>query len=394
MNAKKILLIEDDSPQLKLVLRQLADKGYEAEGCLSAKEALERYKKNSFDLVITDFKMPDMSGIDVLCEIKRLDPNALVIFMTGYGTIDVAVSAMKKGAFDFLTKPYSLEVLLYTVDRAFRVKSLEEETIRLHMELMDRFCFENIVGGSRPMKELFKQIANASMSDSPCLVEGETGTGKELIARAMHYEGLRRTKPFVAVSCNAIPESLFEIELFGMEKGAVEGTARKYVGKLEQANEGSLFLDEVGELEPASQIKFLDFLQKKEFQRVGGKSPVKGDVRVIAASSIPLENLVQEKKFRKDLFSHLGLLRIHIPPLRDRKDDIPLLVHHFFAMYGLPNMRVDHEVIDVFSKYDWHGNIRELKNIVERMIILSPRAKALHVEDIPLDIRTILKATA
>ncbi len=387
MPTKRILVTEDDPAQLRLILKQLTENGYDPEGFPSAVDALKKFKEEPFDVVITDFKMPDMNGIDFLCEIKRLNDKVVVIFVTGFATIDLAVSAMKKGAFDFLTKPYSLEVLLYTVRRAFQVKHLEEENIRLHMELMDRFSFDSIVGGSAPMKELFKKIAQISMSDATCLIEGESGTGKEIIARAIHFEGVRKSKPFIQVSCAAIPENLMESELFGYEKRAFVAAQHRHIGKFEQANEGTLFLDGVGDMPPAMQANLLDILQNKKIERVGGSRPIPVDVRVIASTSKPLLELMQKKQFREDLFYRLNVLPLKVPSLKERKEDIPLLVRNFLAKYSQPHMHVGQDVISIFMKYDWPGNVRELENIVERMIIMSSAAKTLHATDVPQEIR-------
>ncbi|MBI4971304.1 MAG: sigma-54-dependent Fis family transcriptional regulator [Candidatus Omnitrophica bacterium] len=387
MATKRILIAEDEPAQLKLILRQLRECGYEVEGCLSAREALQLFRTESFDLIITDYKMSDMSGIDFLCEIKRLNPGAPVIFMTGYGTIDLAVSAMKKGAFDFLTKPFSFDVLIYTVRRAFQVKFLEEENVRLHMELMDRFSFDSIVGGSPPMKALFKQIVTVSMSDATCLIEGESGTGKEIIARAIHYEGLRKSKPFVVINCAAIPENLLESEMFGHERGAFVGAMHRHIGKFEQANGGTLFLDEVGDMPLSMQGKILRVLAEKQFEKIGGTKPVSIDVRVIASSNRPLADLVQKKEFREDLYYRLNVVPIHVPTLRERKEDIPLLIRHFLTKYSQPHMHVAHDVVQMLMKYDWPGNVRELENIIERMLIMSSMTKTLHVSDVPMEIR-------
>lgn len=387
MATKRILIAEDDPAQLKLVLRQLKESGYDAEGHSSALEALKQFKSEPFDLVITDYKMPDMTGIDFLCEIKRMNPGAVVIFVTGFGTIDLAVSAMKKGAFDFLTKPYSLDVLVYTVRRAFQVKSLEEENVRLHMELMDRFSFDSIVGGSPPMKILFREIVTVSMSDATCLIEGESGTGKEIIARAIHYEGLRKSKPFVAVNCAAIPENMMESEFFGHERGAFIGAMHRHVGKFEQANGGTLFLDEVGDMPLSIQAKILRVLADGQFERIGGTKAISVDVRVIASSNHSLMEMVRKKEFREDLYYRLNVVPIRVPPLRDRKEDIPLLIRHFLTKYSQPHMHVAHDVTQILMKYDWPGNVRELENIIERMLIMSSMTKTLHANDVPQEIR-------
>lgn len=392
MNNKRILVVEDETAQLKLILRYLKENHYDAEGFSSAKDALAKFKEDVFDLVITDYKMPDMNGIDFLCELKRLNGNTPVIFMTGFGTIDLAVSAMKKGAFDFLTKPYTPDVMLYTIKRAFQVKSLEEENVRLHMELMDRYSFDSIVGGSRPMKELFRQIAAVATSEATCLIEGESGTGKEIIARAIHYEGLRKSKPFVVVSCGAIPENLVDADLFGFEKGAFVGATHRFIGKFEQANGGTLFLDEVTDLALSVQAKLLRVLEKKEFVKVGGSKPVSVDVRVIAATNHHLSELVKKKEFREDLYYRLNVVPILVTPLRERKEDIPLLVRHFLAKYHQPHMHVGHDVTEIFMKYDWPGNVRELENIVERMLIVSSVSKTLHAQDVPQEIRESIQS--
>jgi len=390
---KRIFVIEDITTQKNLMLWQLKENGFEAEGFNSSREALIKLKEDPPDVVITDYKMPDMNGIDLLCEIKRLDPDIPVIFMTGYGTIDLAVSAMKKGAFDFLTKPYNSDVLIYTVKRALHVKNLQEENMRLHMELMDHFAFDSIVGGSKCMKELFKEISNVAMSDATCLIEGESGTGKEIVARAIHYEGLRKSEPFVVVNCGAISENLIESELFGYEKGSFSTATCRNTGKLEQADSGTLFLDEIANLPLIMQSKLLSVLERKEVTRIGGKKSMPVNIRVIASTNCHLLDLVRKKEFREDLFYRLNVLPIRIPSLKDRKEDIPLLTRHFLIKNHQPHMHVDHDVINIFLKYDWPGNVRELENIIERMLIMSSATKTLRTQDIPIEIKDAVHST-
>jgi DNA-binding NtrC family response regulator len=332
--------------------------------------------------------MPDLSGIALLEEILRAQPGACVVLMTAHGTIDSAVEAMRKGAFDYLTKPLDREVLLLAVSRAIERTRLVSENRRLREELRGRFRVENLVGAHGSMQEVFRVVHKVARSSSTVLIYGESGTGKELVARAIHVTSDRRDRPFLPVNVGALPETILEAELFGYEKGAFTGADARKIGLFEQASGSTLFLDEVGELKRDLQVKLLRVLQEREIIRVGGTEPVPVDVRVVAATNRDLEREVREGRFREDLFYRLNVIPIALPPLRERRTDIPLLVEHFLAKHGEPGRarRIAPEALEALVAYAWPGNVRELESVVERTLLLA-EGEVIRLEDLPATVR-------
>jgi DNA-binding NtrC family response regulator len=382
----KILVVDDEKNILKGVSMTLKESGYEIETALSAEEAIEKFIQGSFDLIITDLKLPGKTGLALLEYINSKDPYIPVIMITAFGTIENAVEAMKKGAFNYLTKPINPDELVTLTKEALEKYELRKENITLKSELRQKYSFSNIIGKSPAMQEIFDVIEMVSKTQSNILIGGESGTGKELVARAIHYDSDRAENPFVTIDCAAIPSEIMESELFGHEKGAFTGAHEKKIGLLEHANKGTVFLDEIGELDLNLQKKLLRFLQEREILRVGGVNRIKLNVRIIAASNKDLEDEVHNGRFREDLYYRLNVVSIVMPPLRERRDDIPLLANHFLEklneIEGKLIKGFDDDVMDVFMKYDWPGNVRELENVVERAYVLCPNvtinAKYLH----------------
>jgi DNA-binding NtrC family response regulator len=384
----RILVVDDEPPQLEVLRLILGGEGYEAVTAVSGRGALAALRAQPFDLVLTDLKMPDLSGIALLEEILRAQPGACVVLMTAHGTIDSAVEAMRKGAFDYLTKPLDREVLLLAVSRAIERTRLVSENRRLREELRGRFRVENLVGAHGSMQEVFRVVHKVARSSSTVLIYGESGTGKELVARAIHVTSDRRDRPFLPVNVGALPETILEAELFGYEKGAFTGADARKIGLFEQASGSTLFLDEVGELKRDLQVKLLRVLQEREIIRVGGTEPVPVDVRVVAATNRDLEREVREGRFREDLFYRLNVIPIALPPLRERRTDIPLLVEHFLAKHGEPGRarRIAPEALEALVAYAWPGNVRELESVVERTLLLA-EGEVIRLEDLPATVR-------
>jgi two-component system NtrC family response regulator len=334
--------------------------------------------------------MPGMDGIQLLREVRGLQPEAVVVLMTAYGTVGTAVAAMKEGAYDYLTKPIDLDELLLLIQRVEREVVLGQENRHLKEQLREKFKVDFIVSASRQMEEALNLVGRVSQSSATILILGESGTGKELIARAIHYSSPRADKPFVKVNCAALPENLLESELFGHEKGAFTGAVARRVGRFELADQGSIFLDEIGDLSPSLQMKLLRVLQEKEFERVGSNQTIRSDVRVIAATNRNLEEAIRKGTFREDLYYRLNVVTVSLPPLRERKEDIPLLVEHFLKKYNRENKKnvtsLSKEARDLLMRYDYPGNVRELENIVERAVVLC-RGDALTTQDLPLNLR-------
>ncbi|MEK6744710.1 MAG: sigma-54 dependent transcriptional regulator, partial [Nitrospirota bacterium] len=329
-----ILLIDDDQSLRRVIEYSLIENGFAVRPAASGEEGLAFFQKEPFDVVITDITMPGMSGMEVLEKVRKADQGLPVIIITAYGTIESAVSAMKQGAFDYITKPFNRDELRITLDRALKMRRLEMENVRLRAEVIDRYRFDAIVGGSEKLREVIALAGRVAPSDATVLVTGESGTGKELLARGIHYSSGRSDGPFVAVNCAAIPENLLESELFGHMKGSFTGAVRDKEGKFELAEGGTLFLDEIGDLRIDLQAKILRALQERTVDRVGGEKPLELDVRVIAATNRDLERGVREGSFREDLYYRLSVVVLHMPPLRERKDDIPLLVGHFLKKFS------------------------------------------------------------
>jgi DNA-binding NtrC family response regulator len=379
-----ILLIDDDQSLRRVIEYSLVENGFAVSPATSGEEGLALFQNEPFDVVITDITMPGMSGMDVLEKVRRADPGLPVIIITAYGTIESAVSAMKQGAFDYITKPFNRDELRITLDRALKMRRLEKENVRLRAEVIDRYRFDAIVGGSEKIREVIALAGRVAPSDATVLVTGESGTGKELLARGIHYSSGRAEGPFVAVNCAAIPENLIESELFGHMKGSFTGAVRDKEGKFELADGGTLFLDEIGDLRIDLQAKILRALQERSVDRVGGVKKVDLDVRVIAATNRDLERDIREGNFREDLYYRLSVVILHMPPLRERKDDIPLLAEHFLKKFSPkgPNVTLAPDAFALLISYGWPGNVRELENVMERASILK-RGDTITTVDLP-----------
>jgi len=388
MENEKSILIVDDEPNIRRVLEAVfAKEKYQVFTAENGRKALEIISTEPhLNVVLCDLIMPDMNGIEVLKEALQINPRLSLVMITAHGTIKTAVDAMKLGAFDYITKPFDMDEIKLVAKNALERSRLLGENIELKQELKTRFQFENIVGSSTKMREVYKVVERVANSNATVLIRGESGTGKELIARAIHYNSPRASKPFIAVSCAALPETLLESELFGHEKGAFTGAVGQKAGRFELANHGTLFLDEVPEISPAVQVKLLRALQEREFERVGGTKTIKVDVRVIAATNRNLEELVEMGQFRPDLYYRLQVIQIFIPPLRDRREDIPELVEHFIQKFNQANGKrvkaVSPETMELLMKYNWPGNVRELENAIERGVVLAEEGAELITPDL------------
>ena len=377
------LVVDDEKVVCESCEMTLTDEGHTVKIAMSGKEALEKIKEETFDIALIDLKMPEMDGIEVLRAIKRSYPEITVIMITGYPTIETAVQAQRLGAFDYVLKPFAPDELNIVVARALDNRELARENQRLRLELQDKHKFYNIVGKSKNMREIYKSIRKVAPTDSTILIYGESGTGKELIARAIHYLSLRKDKQFVTVDCAVLSENLLESELFGHVKGSFTGATRDKPGLFEIASGGTIFLDEVGNISLNVQKKLLRVLQEREFMRVGGTEVKKVDIRLIAATNRDLEAMVAEETFRDDLFYRINIVPIHLPPLRERKEDIPLLACHFLEKYSKeatplpPNAggksknvnNISAEAMKLLVNYNWPGNVRELENAIERIVV-------------------------
>lgn len=353
----------------------------------SGEEGLRLLEEEEVELVITDIRMPGMDGMDVLRRVKELSPQVPVMIITAYGTVETAVEAMRIGAFDYITKPFNRAELKLKAKKALQIKELERENIRLKSELSDKFKFENIIGSSEKMQKLFEFIKRVSVTDATVLITGESGTGKELVAKAIHYNSLRGEKPFIVVNCSSIPKELLESELFGHLKGSFTGAIKDKPGKFQMAHKGTMFLDEIGDMELDLQAKILRAIQEREVEPVGGRNPIKVDVRIIAATNQDLDEAVRNGRFREDLYYRLNVIPIRLPPLRERKEDIPLLAQHFLQKYGRgKDIEFSREALELLSDYSWPGNVRELGNVCERLVILST-GKVINEKDLPEKIR-------
>ena len=387
------ILIVDDEKNYPLILGAvLEEEGFEILTANSATEALDIIKASDVDLVLTDMKMPVMSGIELLERIKIKDPDLPVIMMTAYGTVDKAVEAMEKGAYSYLLKPFDNERLIIYVNKAISMYRVIKENRRLRNAVTSRYSFGNIIGKSKQMNKVFDTIRKVAPTGATVLIEGESGTGKELVAKSIHFNSTRRDGPFVAVNCAALAESLLESELFGHEKGAFTGAMAMKKGRFERADGGTLFLDEIGELSPGLQVKLLRVLQEKVIERVGGTKVMSVNIRVIAATNKDLKQEMQAGRFREDLYYRLNVVNIVLPPLSQRREDIRLLLEHFLKKYanerrsGTPVAGIDPEAEKLFFDYSWPGNVRELENIIERVVILST-GNMITVKDLPQSFR-------
>jgi DNA-binding NtrC family response regulator len=362
----------------------------------NGRQALQALEKRPPDLVLLDILLPDINGLEILRQIKEQRKGLPVIMITATKTVKNAVEAMKLGADDYIVKPFDVEELRIVVDKAVSTHELAREVELLRSEVNRSYGFENIIGRSKEMREIFRVIRQVADSRATVLVTGESGTGKELISRAIHYRSSRSSRPFVTINCAAIPETLMESELFGHERGAFTSAYEKKIGRFEMAHTGSLFLDEIGELSLSTQAKILRFLEEREFTRVGGAKNIKVDVRLITATNKDLEESIKRGTFREDLYYRVNVVPIHIPPLRNRKEDIPLLVNHFVRRFHGENQRGPHKVskdaMDLFVNYDWPGNVRELENLIERLMALSV-AETIKAVDLPVNVRDNVRLT-
>ncbi len=383
---KRILVAEDDKSVRDTMVDLLSEAGFEVHGATDGEEALQMMRDGSFNIVITDLKMPGADGLHVLEEAKKINHDTIVIICTGFGTVGTAVKAMKLGAFEYITKPIKIDEIKLVIARAMEYQKLKTENVFLQGQLKAKYRFTNLIGDSDEMQQVFQLIEKIASTNSTVLICGESGTGKELVARAIHYNSDRRDQPMVPVNCGAIPEDLLESELFGYEKGAFTGAMKTRIGRFELAHGGTIFLDEIGDMSPALQVKILRILQEHEFERLGGIKSIKVDIRVIAATHRDLEQAVKKGTFREDLYYRLNVIPLVIPPLRARKYDIPLLAHHFIEKFNVEKKRsikgISPEAMNCFTQYNWPGNVRELENLIERLVILKETG-TIEREDLP-----------
>ena len=394
---KHLLLVEDEAPLRQVVAEQLTDRGYHVEQCDSGEAAVARLADFAFDVIITDLRLPGMDGSALVQAAVGRYPDIVAIVVTGYGTTKDAVGAIKSGAFDFVSKPFQIDELLHVLESALEQRRLKSENAYLRAQLEERYRFEGIVGKSRPMQKLFQLLETVAATNSTILITGETGTGKEVLARAIHHSSARRLHRFLALNCSAIPESLLEAEIFGYVRGAFTGAVGNRQGRLEQAHKGTLFLDEVGTMSTALQMKLLRVLQEREFERVGDSHSIKVDVRVIAATNSDLVKMVARGEFREDLYYRLNVIPVHVPPLRERKDDIPLLVHHFLEKLtrdggsvvprGTKPPTVSQDAMRRLMAYHWPGNVRQLENAVERALAFTAGRGQIDVDDLSSEVQ-------
>lgn len=388
--AYRILVIDDEINMLNLLKRILSKEGYEVTTCPTAEEALEKLGQKVYDLIVADLVLPGMNGIELLKTVKKDWPNTPFILITAFASVESAVEAMKIGAYDYIAKPFQTEEIKITIKKAIEQQELSSELQRLRSEVRVQYGFQNIIGRSKKMLSLYNLITKVADSMSTILLQGESGTGKELFAKAIHYNSSRRDKPFVAVECSVLPETLLESELFGHTKGAFTGAIRAKKGLFEQANGGTIFLDEIGDISLAMQSKLLRVLQEREIRPVGSNEIIKIDVRVIAATNTELKKAVNAKTFREDLYYRIAVIPISIPPLRERKEDISLLVDHFIKKYCQINNKniktISPRVLSLLSDYNWPGNVRELENVIERAVLIS-ETNEITVDCLPIEIQ-------
>ena len=388
---EQILVVDDEEDLRQAVVEILTVDGFEVHSASSAEEAQEMLSKTAYDVLITDNNLPGKSGLELLEDTLSRYPEIVGIVITGFGTIETAVQAIKKGAYDYMGKPFKLVELSIMVRKGLKERTLRFENQYLRSQLKSKYAFDNIIGTGRSMARIFELIDAVAGLTSTVLIQGETGTGKELIAKAVHFNSPRKDQKMVSINCGAIPEHLLESELFGHVKGAFTGAVQTRIGRFEQASHGTIFLDEIGNMPQALQVKLLRVLQEREFERVGGNETIKVDVRIIAATSSKLEQRVQDGTFREDLYYRLNVIPIFMPPLRERREDIPLLIQRFMSQFcethKLETKTVSPQVMKAMMGYDWPGNVRQLENIVERMVALTGNRTAIMPADLPTEIQ-------
>jgi len=390
MNNGKILVADDNELNKETLTEILIDEGYDVKAVNDGREGIEAFLEDKYDLVITDLKMPNVDGLEFLKYIKDANKDNIVIMITGHGTVNAAVSAMKMGAFDFISKPIKDDLVKLSVSRAMNFAKLRDENVSLKEHLKERQDFDKIIGYSDCMKKVFDTIDKVSNSDSTVLITGESGTGKELVARAIHFKSDRKNSPMIPVNCGAIPEELLESELFGHEKGAFTGAIRNRMGRFELAQGGTIFLDEIGDMSPSLQVKVLRVIQEKQFERIGGVKTITADVRIIAATNQDLETAVAEKKFREDLFYRINVIPINLPSLRERGSDILILANHFLSTFNKLKKknveRISPDAVNYLMRYNWPGNVRELQNLIEMLVVMKEEGD-ICIDDLPAKIR-------
>ena len=387
MSSRGTIHVIDDEPVIHDVLGQLlTSEGYEVELSSSGEEGLAKLDGRSFDVFLLDLLMPGLKGIEVLQAIRRINPHSQVIIITAYASVESAIEAMKHGAFDYIQKPFKHDELLMTIDRALDHKRLQDENVRLRGELQRKFSFGAIIGRSKVMEAVFELIRAAAPTRSTILIQGESGTGKELVARSIHQNSNRSGLPFVVVNSGSLPPDLLESHLFGHVKGAFTGAVSEKQGLFEAADTGTIFFDEISSIGLETQAKLLRVMQEKEFMRLGGTKTLRVDVRIIAATNTDLEDLIRQKLFRKDLYYRLNVIKIELPPLRDRRDDIPLLIKHFLDFYAKENAKeiegVSEDVLEILERNAWPGNVRELENLIERAVVFA-KGRVITRENLP-----------
>lgn len=390
MASGPILVVDDDASQRRLIEFWLQEEGHSVITANDGKAGLHTFEQKSPCLVITDLRMPGMDGLDLLGRIRGMNLETPVILITAFGTVANAVDAMKLGAFDYILKPLNPDELKLSVHRALERKQLVDENLYLRDFAQTTFRFENLIGNSRKMRDVFEVASQVARRDSTVLIIGESGTGKELLAKAIHQNSLRVKKPFVTINCGAIPENLIESELFGHRKGSFTGALTDRVGKFEAANEGTIFLDEIGDLTPNLQIRLLRVIQEREIDKIGHPHPIKVNVRIVAATHRNLRTMVEDSQFREDLFYRLSVVTINLPPLRERKEDIPLLVEHFLkkhcSRYQIPLLTISDDAMEVLARHNWPGNVRELENMIEHLVVLG-KGDVVKPEHLPAEMR-------
>ncbi len=395
---KHLLLVDDEDALREVVAERLADRGFEVQQAASGEQALEKLAEFAFDILLADLRLSGVGGREVVQAALERYPDIIAIIITGYGTVKDAVDAIKQGAADFISKPFQFDELLHVIDSALEQRRLRSENAYLRAQLEQRYRLDGIIGRSRAMRDLFQLLETVAQASSTVLITGETGTGKELAAKAIHHNSPRRAQRFVAINCSAIPETLLEAELFGHVRGAFTGAVATRQGRIEQAHKGTLFLDEIGTMSPALQAKLLRVLQEREVERIGDSHPIKVDVRVIAATNSDLRKMVVDGSFREDLFYRLNVIPVHLPPLRERREDIPVLVRHFverFCREQAPPRTppaVAQDAIRRLMAYAWPGNVRQLENVVERALALTPGRAQIDLGDLPADVRQVEEA--
>ncbi len=390
MQEARILIMDDEAQERKRIEDYLERKGYDVLAVGSVNEAVDAIRRDRFEVFLTDCNIPGVDALRTSDEARRINPDMAVIIMTAFGTIETAVKAIKAGAYDYLPKPIDLEQLVVLIERISERQNLIRENAELKERLIERYKFDEIVSTSHGMEEVLNLAGRVASSNATVLLRGESGTGKELVAKAIHYHSPRASSPLIKVNCAALPETLLESELFGHEKGAFTGATARRTGRFEAADKGTLFLDEIGELTPGMQVKLLRVLQEHEFERLGGNQTIKTDVRVVAATNRDIEKAIKEDKFREDLYYRLNVVAIIIPPLRERKEDIPGLFDHFIKKYSDENKKqvsgISAEARDLLMRYSYPGNVRELENIIERAVVLSKKG-VITAADLPLHIQ-------